>query len=105
MSLVSVDELSAWRGLDAPATGSPQWDLQQSVLDAVEEFLSKTHVLPTPLPEDARQGILIATAKLLKRKDSPGGVEDFGEFGPVRVSRVDPDVEMLLSAYRTWALA
>jgi hypothetical protein len=105
MSLVSVDELAMWRGLDAPSTGSPQWETQQAVLDAVETHISHSYVLPTPLPEDARNGILIAAARLIKRKDSPQGIEDFGEFGAVRISRMDPDVEALLSPYKTWALA
>lgn len=105
MALVSVDELSLWQGLDTPATGSQQWENKQSVLDAVETKIGHNFTLPDPLPEDARLGILIQTARVLKRKDSPQGIEDFGEFGAVRISRVDPDVEELLSAYKVWSFA
>jgi hypothetical protein len=33
----------------------------------------------------------------VKRRASPEGVTGMGDFGPVRVSVMDPDVEMLLS--------
>lgn len=50
-------------------------------------------------PAVATQACLIQAARLYKRKDSPLGVAGFGDFGPVRVSRVDPDVQSLLDGF------
>lgn len=49
------------------------------------------------VPEPVVQATLIQAARLFRRKDSPEGVTGSAEFGLVRVSRVDPDVQALLS--------
>lgn len=41
-------------------------------------------------------GATLLAARLFKRKNSPAGVEGFGEFGPLYVARNDPDITMLL---------
>ena len=46
-------------------------------------------------PPTVRGAIMLA-ARLYARRNSPAGVESFGELGPVYVSRNDPDVSMLL---------
>lgn len=52
------------------------------------------------VPASVKQATLVKAAALFKRKDSPSGVEGFGEFGVVRISRYeDADVVRLLSAY------
>lgn len=54
------------------------------------------------IPEPVKRATLIMAARLYKRRDSAEGVlSGFGDFGPVRVgTRIDPDVEALLSPYR-----
>lgn len=42
------------------------------------------------------EGATLLAARLFRRKNSPSGVEAFGEQGPVYVQRQDPDVAMLL---------
>lgn len=42
------------------------------------------------------EGATLLSARLFRRKNSPSGVEAFGELGPVYVQRNDPDVAMLL---------
>jgi hypothetical protein len=51
------------------------------------------------VPEEVKQATIIKAAALFKRKDAPFGVAGFGEFGTVRITRSDPDVLDLLSAY------
>lgn len=51
------------------------------------------------VPDDVVQACLIQAARLFRRKDSPDGVANAGDFGPIRVGRVDPDVEDLLTTY------
>lgn len=57
------------------------------------------------VPADVKLAALIQGARLWKRKDSPEGVAGFGEFGVVRVNRIDPDVADLLRPYvKHWPL-
>lgn len=49
------------------------------------------------VPNEVQLAASLLAARLYRRKDSPQGVIGGGEFGPVRVSRIDPDVEALIS--------
>jgi hypothetical protein len=51
------------------------------------------------VPDDVRQAALLLANRLYGRKDSPGGVVGSAEWGAVRVSRLDPDVEILIGPY------
>lgn len=42
------------------------------------------------------EGAVLLSARVFRRKNSPAGVEAFGDLGPVYVQRNDPDVAMLL---------
>lgn len=48
------------------------------------------------VPNKVKQATLLEAMRLYKRKESPEGVLGVAEWGPLRVSRVDPDVEKLL---------
>lgn len=52
------------------------------------------------VPDAVKQACRIQVARIFKRADSPLGVAGFGEFGVVRLSRLDPDVVDLLAPYR-----
>lgn len=54
----------------------------------------------TAIPTDVKQACNLMAIRQFKRYDSPLGVAGFGDIGVVRVSRVDPDIESLLSPYR-----
>ena len=56
------------------------------------------------VPSSVKRAALILAARLYKRRDSAEGIlGGLGDFGPVRVgTRLDPDVEMLLAAYRKY---
>ncbi|QFG13038.1 head-to-tail adaptor [Gordonia phage Schiebs] len=47
-------------------------------------------------PANVAEGATMLAARLHRRRNSPSGVESFGELGPVYVQRNDPDVAMLL---------
>jgi len=51
-------------------------------------------------PAAVEQACLIQAARIFKRKDSPEGILGSAEWGAVRVSRVDPDVDAMLAPYR-----
>ncbi len=46
--------------------------------------------------DDVKLGAIMLAARLYRRRNSPAGVESFGELGPVYVSRNDPDLAMVL---------
>ena len=46
--------------------------------------------------EAAYVGMTMLAARLYKRKDTPSGLESFGEWGSSYVSRYDPDIATLL---------
>jgi hypothetical protein len=52
------------------------------------------------IPDEIQQAALIQAARLYRRKDSPEGVLGSAEWGAVRLSRVDPDVEALIEDLR-----
>lgn len=51
-------------------------------------------------PAEITQACLIQSHRLLRRTESPEGVLGFGEFGAVRVTSVDRDVETLINPFR-----
>lgn len=52
------------------------------------------------VPTAVKQATRIMVSRIMKRQESPQGVAGFGEFGVVRISRIDPDVLALLAPYR-----
>lgn len=52
------------------------------------------------VPAAITQATRIMVSRIMKRQESPQGVAGFGEYGVVRISRIDPDVMSLLAPYR-----
>jgi hypothetical protein len=52
------------------------------------------------VPDAVVKATIIQAARLYRRKDSPEGVVGVAEWGTVRVSRIDPDVQALVAPYR-----
>lgn len=52
------------------------------------------------IPDPIEQATLMMASRLYGRKASPMGVIGVGDFGPVRISRSDPDVAHMLMDYR-----
>jgi hypothetical protein len=57
------------------------------------------------VPANLREATLLQTARTFRRRLSPEGVAGFGDFGAVRVTRVDPDVEAMITPNRSWGIA
>jgi len=57
------------------------------------------------VPDPIKQATLMMASRLYGRKASPMGVIGVGDFGPVRISRSDPDVAHLLMDYRRAGIA
>jgi hypothetical protein len=52
------------------------------------------------VPADVNEATILKAASLFKRKDAPFGIAGVNDFGPVRITRTDPDVIELLRAFR-----
>lgn len=52
------------------------------------------------VPIAIKQATLMLAQRQFKRYDSPLGVTGFGELGVIRVMRIDPDVQALVSPFR-----
>jgi hypothetical protein len=50
-------------------------------------------------PDGVGQAAALLSARLYRRKDSPNGVIGSADWGAIRVSRFDPDVEALIAPY------
>lgn len=51
------------------------------------------------IPDEITQAATLLAARLYRRKDSPQGVIASADWGSVRVSRTDPDVEALIGPF------
>jgi hypothetical protein len=56
-------------------------------------------------PTAVKQACILLSMRLFKRFDAPLGAVGFGDIGVVRVSRIDPDIESLLSPWRKVRMA
>ena len=57
------------------------------------------------VPDSIKQSALMLSSRFYSRKSSPLGVIGVGDFGPVRISRSDPDIAHLLMDYRRAGVA
>lgn len=51
------------------------------------------------VPDEIAQAAQLLAARLYRRKDSPNGVIGSADWGTIRVSRFDPDIDALLDPY------
>jgi len=85
-----------WNGLKA--VGDYLFPITTPVQEATVQIVGTFGF--ASIPTAVKQATVILASRLMKRNDSPLGVAGFGDLGVVRVSRLDPDVESLLSPYR-----
>jgi hypothetical protein len=52
------------------------------------------------VPTAIKQAAVILGSRIFKRNDSPLGVAGFGDLGVMRVSRIDPDIDALITPYK-----
>lgn len=57
------------------------------------------------VPPNLAEATLQLTSRLFRRRLSPEGIGGFGEFGAVRVTSVDPDIERLITPNVSWGIA
>lgn len=128
--LLMVDDIASATGVSVTfasvpgGTYSPVTDIDLGPYNAItlgepltEIWLNSLWLPPTALvkvtarwgwpavPDEIVSATQLLAARLYRRKDSPQGVLGSSEWGVTRVSRVDPDVEALISPYVILAIA
>lgn len=87
--IVSPEQVAAWLGMDAPD------DHVLTVIPAVAAYVREVHG-DGPHGDTIVLGALMLAALIVRRRNSPGGVESFGELEPSFVARYDPTISQLL---------
>lgn len=94
-------------GIDTPATriraiGDYLWPVYEPRnVNSNQASVQVTGVFGfASIPAAIKQATILASLRAYKRYESPTGVLGFSDIGVVRVGRLDPDVERLVSPYR-----
>jgi hypothetical protein len=84
------------------AIGSKLWPIYEPRdINAGQASVEITGVFGfASIPSAIKQATILASLRAYKRYESPTGVLGFSDIGVVRVGRLDPDVERLVSPYR-----
>jgi hypothetical protein len=99
---ITANDVFAWMGTPAPSDAALQ--SMAGVVDAVYANLSKTHTAPDPADSDYTLAVTMMCARLWKRKSSPEGVIANSEFGAIRVTRFDSDIERMLDPFANFVV-
>lgn len=93
---VTVDDVANWLGITV--RGPVVDGVLSSVLNAVVANVGPRlgSWVPDPWPADVDEAIVMQSARIYKRRNSPEGVAGFGDLGVVRVVALDPDVESMI---------
>lgn len=78
------------------ATDDGAIDLVVAAVNALVRSWPVGQVEGDDWPANVTRGANMLAARLFRRRNTPSGVEAFGDLGPVYVMRNDPDVAMLL---------
>lgn len=97
---VAVDDVVRWLGLRTVSSSEAEvlTDCVNTATAAVAERVMPEYLVE-PVPAEVDQAVTLYSARLWKRRNSPEGVAGFGDVGAIRVSALDPDVELLLMRY------
>jgi hypothetical protein len=103
--LITRDDLIGYMGITTPVPTDLQTVLDLAVGAANELVVNQCIPLPATWPQVITDAALLQAARLVKRRASPEGVAGMGDFGPVRVSVMDPDIENDLAFWRKLTFA
>lgn len=97
--MITATDLTTFMGITSSDAGLAT-TVDQAVA-ATNSIIVKRCVpdLPDPWPDEVTFAALEQGARLVKRRASPEGVAGMGDFGPVRISVMDPDIEAQLGPW------
>jgi hypothetical protein len=94
----SPERVLSWIKVQDKAAAAEAGEVDAVVL-AVNAVLRRWVPVPAegqPWPDDVALGSVMLAGRLWRRRNTPGGVESFGQEGAFYVQRNDPDVALLL---------
>lgn len=94
--MITVVDVADWSNFAVPGAGSAELSLLERTFAGVVEHITYRYVVDDPLTDSQEQAVIMQTAALWRRRNSLDGVASFGEFGPIRVSALDPHVQLML---------
>lgn len=95
----TVEAVAGWLSIPEGPAGTAERAHITVVVTAVNAWVAGFHDRDDETgqwPPAVVQGAVMLAARITRRRNSPAGVESFGELGATYVSRYDPDVEKLL---------
>lgn len=97
---VTDEQMPVLQECFAAALGKVQYHVDD---DLIEEDAEYAEIVPQTI----RLAVLMQASRWFRRRLSPEGVAGFGDFGAVRVSRLDPDIldAITSSGVRSWGFA
>ena len=97
---ITSDDVVKYMGISSPVPADLQY-VVDTATDAANSLIVESCVaLDDPWPAPVTDDALLQASRLVKRRASPEGVAGMGDFGPVRVSVMDPDIENGISFWR-----
>lgn len=99
MAITSADVVK-YMGITSPVPADLQYVIDTATDAANTLIVQSCVVLADPWPAPITDAALLQASRLVKRRASPEGVAGMGDFGPVRVSVMDPDIENNISFWR-----
>ena len=87
---LTAEAVAKWLGMSAPD------DHVVTVVPAVAAYVREVHGDDTTWSDTVRLGALMLAALIVRRRNSPGGVDEFGTLEPSYVARYDPTISQLL---------
>lgn len=92
---VTASQVATWSKFPVP-TGD-ELTLLDLVVGAVTAHVTDHYVVTDPLTDREELAIIMQSARLWRRRDTPEGVVAFDDLGAIRISRLDADVVELLT--------
>lgn len=87
-SAITVEQVADWIKISSDDSHLP------GVVEAVNQLVTDWH--GATWPPGADRGAIMLAARVHRRRNSPGGVETYGDAGNVYVPRWDADLDRLL---------
>ena len=87
---ITAEQVAAWMKSDVQADDP----LLKRCIDTVNDLVTSWH--GATWPQGADLGAVMLASRLYRRRNSPGGVESFGDMGAAYVPRYDADLDRLL---------
>jgi hypothetical protein len=100
--MVDAASVFAWMGTTNPTAAA--LDSMAIVVDAVTANVAKTHTAPDFDEPDYDLAVTMQCARIWKRKSSPEGVIANSEFGAIRITRFDSDIERMLDPFANFVV-